>query len=268
MTIQVGENLHCELEPEEFELLKLFSALLGALLAALDKEQWVREAAERAMAETAHKIGTKLAGMSGFADDYRRAAPGNAKVEEINQWMEPTVRACFAQVTQVREAFTGNMGLVCALTPVQTLLEATLEGLLGGERRAGRVSWQIICPAELSFRLDEERFRNALEAMLDNSRAMTPPGRKLEMILRGEEFRREERPWLRLTVRDNGPGIPAEQRERIFEPFYSSRPYGKRSTGLGLSFVHRVIAAHGGTITAVVPDGPGAEFVIEIPDKP
>jgi hypothetical protein len=268
LTIDVGRNGSCPLTPEEFELLKLFSVLLGPLLAAFDKGEWVRRAAERAMAEAAHKIGTKLAGLSGFVEDYRRAAPGNAKVEEINGWMEPIVRACFDLVNRVREDLTGNMRLQRSRTPVLPLLEATLEGMLGGDRRAERVSWQIECSADITCHLDEERFRNALEAMFDNSRAMTPPGRKLEMLLRAEGFRREEGAWLRLTVRDHGPGIPPDQRERIFEPFYSRRPDGKRSTGLGLSFVRRVIAAHGGTVVAVAPDGPGAEFVIEIPDIP
>lgn len=269
LTIHLGQNLHCDLEPEEFELLKLFTALFGALLDALDQqEKWVREAAKRAMADTAHTIGTKLAGLSGFAADYRRAAPGNGKVEEINQWMEPIVRACFEQVKQIREAFTGTMELNCAPRLVGMLLEGTLEGLLGSDRRAGRSSWQIVCPAELTFRLDANRLRNALEAMLENSRAMIPAERKLELILRAEEFRREEKSWLRLTVCDNGPGIPSDQRERIFEPFYSKRFDGKRSTGLGLSFVQRVVAAHGGTVKAVGPDGLGAEFVIEIPEKP
>ncbi|MDB6027926.1 MAG: histidine kinase, partial [Verrucomicrobiales bacterium] len=268
LTIEIGSNFNCQLEPEEFELLKLFSVLLGALLAALDKQQWVREAADRAMADTAHKIGTKLAGLSGFADDYRNAAPGNSQVEEINQWMEPTVRACFTQLKQVREAFTGNMGLKRTVSQIRTLLESTLEGILGREHRGGDAFWEIRCPEALLFRLDEEHFRSALEAMLDNSRAMTPPNRKLRVELTAESFVRENKMWLRLEVRDNGAGIIASQRERIFEPFYSIRPDGKRSTGLGLSLVQRIFAAHGGTIAAVEPsNGTGAQFMIEIPDN-
>lgn len=63
---------------------------------------------------------------------------------------------------------------------------------------------------------------------------------------------------------DTGPGVPAEQRERIFEPFVTGRADG---TGLGLAVVREVAAVHGGQ--AWLDDVPhGASFVIEIPWQP
>lgn len=268
LTVDLGTDLQCDLEPRDFELLKIFSALLGGLLAALDKEQWMHEASERAMADTAHKIGTKLAGLSGFAEDYRRAAPGNSQVESINRWMEPTVQDCFALVKQVKEGITGSIGLKRTPTSIRPMLEKALEGILGHERRNKTATWQMICPEDLRFSLDEARFRYALEAMLDNSRAMTPATQTLVLKLRAEVFNRGNKDWLRLHVSDNGSGIPVEQRERIFGLLYSCRPGGRRSTGLGLSYVQRVIAAHGGAVLAVEPTEPGAKFIIEIPDQP
>ncbi len=268
LTIDCGHNGECDLKPVMFELLGIFAVLLGTLIDALDqKERWVREASERAMADTAHKIGTKLAGLSGFAEDYRRAAPGNVQVEAINRWMEPTVNDCFAHLKQVKENFIGKMALTRTRTLIRPILEGASESILGHYCRNGRAACRIFCVDDLRFNLDPTRFKNALEAMLDNSRAMTSPQRKLEVGLHAAVFTQGKKSWLRLAVVDNGPGIPPGERERIFESFYSRRPGGLPSTGLGLSFVQRVMAAHGGTVLAVEPAEPGAKFIIEIPEQ-
>jgi signal transduction histidine kinase len=66
-----------------------------------------------------------------------------------------------------------------------------------------------------------------------------------------------------LSVRDNGPGIPVEVRERIFEPFVT---HGKQGgTGLGLAIVNNVVAAHRGKITFETQAGQGTEFLIRLP---
>lgn len=64
-----------------------------------------------------------------------------------------------------------------------------------------------------------------------------------------------------LSVTDQGPGIPADILERIFNPFFTTKDTG---TGLGLSIVHRVVEAHDGTITASNVEGGGARFEIRI----
>ncbi len=73
---------------------------------------------------------------------------------------------------------------------------------------------------------------------------------------------------VRVVVRDHGPGIPAEARERLFERFWrreGGRERGRAGAGLGLSIVHGVLSAHGGTIVAEDAPGGGARFVVELP---
>jgi CheY-like chemotaxis protein len=66
-----------------------------------------------------------------------------------------------------------------------------------------------------------------------------------------------------ITVADNGPGIPPEIARRIFEPFFTTKPQGA-GTGIGLSFSHGVIEAHGGNL--LLENGEkGATFLIELP---
>lgn len=69
---------------------------------------------------------------------------------------------------------------------------------------------------------------------------------------------------MRLVVEDDGPGVPPEIREQIFQPFYTTKPAGK-GTGLGLSISAEIIHAHGGSIAVSDRDGGGAVFTIELP---
>jgi signal transduction histidine kinase len=64
-----------------------------------------------------------------------------------------------------------------------------------------------------------------------------------------------------LDVADDGPGVPANIADRVFEPLVTSRPGG---TGLGLALARRIAAAHGGSIS-LVPGGAGATFRLELP---
>ena len=70
------------------------------------------------------------------------------------------------------------------------------------------------------------------------------------------------RPALRVAVRDNGPGLSPEQRQRIFEPFYTTKTKG---TGLGMAIARRIVEAHGGRIAVGERRPAGAEIVITLP---
>jgi two-component system sensor histidine kinase HupT/HoxJ len=69
---------------------------------------------------------------------------------------------------------------------------------------------------------------------------------------------------VRVSVRDNGPGIPPEHLLRIFDPFFTTKPVGK-GTGLGLSISYGIVEQHGGRLGARNAEGGGAEFVLELP---
>jgi signal transduction histidine kinase len=74
---------------------------------------------------------------------------------------------------------------------------------------------------------------------------------------------RRDADFVVLTVRDNGPGIPSEMLDRLFEPFTTTKPPGK-GTGLGLAVSHALVEGMGGTITAENPAGGGAKFEVRL----
>ena len=65
-----------------------------------------------------------------------------------------------------------------------------------------------------------------------------------------------------LRVRDQGPGVPQEDREKIFNPLFTTRAAG---TGLGLAVAHKTVSMHGGKLSLRSAPGGGAEFVIALP---
>jgi two-component system, NtrC family, sensor kinase len=67
-----------------------------------------------------------------------------------------------------------------------------------------------------------------------------------------------------ISVRDNGPGIPQKIVDKIFQPFFTTKPTGQ-GTGLGLSLSYDIIKAHGGEIKVETKEGEGAEFIIQLP---
>ena len=67
---------------------------------------------------------------------------------------------------------------------------------------------------------------------------------------------------VRLTVRDNGPGVPAVDREKLFLPYYSTKG---RGSGLGLAIVRRIITEHGGTVDVTDADPQGTVFTVDLP---
>ena len=84
---------------------------------------------------------------------------------------------------------------------------------------------------------------------------------ELEVIVRAAPSSNGSASW-RICVVDNGPGIPAEIQDQIFEPLFTTKAKG---TGLGLAIVANLVERHQGKIQVLSPPGQGTEFRIELP---
>ena len=102
----------------------------------------------------------------------------------------------------------------------------------------------------------------ALFNVVENAAKFSPPGQPVDISARLDGER------LRIDVRDRGPGIPEDERGRIFDMFYSVErgDRGRHGTGLGLTICQGMIGAHGGSVAALPPpDGQGTLIRIELP---
>lgn len=118
----------------------------------------------------------------------------------------------------------------------------------------GEVTVDVTAAPKL-WSLDEGRIREVVINLVDNAVAAGPPVH----VVVGTEHRR-----LVIEVRDQGPGVPAEDREKIFEPFFTGKTQG---TGLGLAVARRVVELHGGTLVVDASPTGGAVFRAEIPES-
>ncbi len=133
-----------------------------------------------------------------------------------------------------------------------------IESVLALYKGVSGVEWKLeIDPDAGTVRLDPQQMRRVLVNLIDNSLAAM--GSRGTVAVR---LRRSGSGAFEMEVEDDGPGIPARDLPRLFEPYFSTKPSG---TGLGLAMVHRVILEHGGKIR--VENGParGAKFVMEFP---
>jgi len=69
---------------------------------------------------------------------------------------------------------------------------------------------------------------------------------------------------IEISVKDNGPGIPSSIKDKIFQPFFTTKPTGS-GTGLGLSLSYDIVKAHGGELKVETKEGEGSTFFIQIP---
>lgn len=160
------------------------------------------------------------------------------------------------------------------LTDVNDLVERVL-ALMEKQLEQGKVSVQTEFAADLPrVMLVANQFQqvlinlilNAMEAMPDGGRITIQTARcetgsrnTGSLVLAG----RGSRPAVEITITDTGPGIQELDRDRVFEPFYSTKDSG---TGLGLAVSYGIVSAHGGTLT-LVNSTVGASFRITLPEE-
>ena len=113
---------------------------------------------------------------------------------------------------------------------------------------------------ELDCIADPFRLRQVFRNVLEN--ALAACSDPVRIAIRCEEAYLEDIPAVRVAVRDNGPGLSDEQRQKIFEPFYTTKT---RGTGLGMAIAKRIIEAHGGEIAVGASAAPGTEIQITLP---
>jgi signal transduction histidine kinase len=108
------------------------------------------------------------------------------------------------------------------------------------------------------FSFDPDQLRRVLVNLFENAVSVTPEGGTCAVRVKLERDGGDAV----LTFADNGPGIPPEHLDKIFEPYFTTRREG---TGLGLAMTKQIVLLHGGSIEARNLEGGGAGFEIRLP---
>lgn len=141
---------------------------------------------------------------------------------------------------------------------IRSELDATLSFIKPVMDR-DQVTLQSSLPAHpLYVHLDRNRFRQIMLNLLNNAKEAVGREGRIDVSLA-----RKGRDAVEIIISDNGPGVSPGDRERIFDPFYSTKELG---TGLGLALVRRFVEEAGGRVVCEVKDSPGARFHVTFPE--
>jgi len=125
-----------------------------------------------------------------------------------------------------------------------------------------RIAVELLADGPLFARVDEVKLEQVLSNLVGNAVKFSAPGTRVLVSLRRDGA------LARFAVEDQGPGIPAGELERMFEPFQTTSvksTAGEKSTGLGLAIVKKIVTAHGGAIRAESEVGRGTTFHFALP---
>ena len=132
-----------------------------------------------------------------------------------------------------------------------------LEGARGGKDVQLREETNGL---QLQCLIDPRRIEQVIRNIFENSIAVVPEAG--EIVVRCADADINGAPAIRVSFRDNGPGLTTEQAQSIFDPFFTTK---KKGTGLGMAIAKQIVEAHGGTIEVKHPSQPGAEIIVTLP---
>jgi two-component system, NtrC family, nitrogen regulation sensor histidine kinase NtrY len=215
-----------------------------------------REVARR----LAHEIKNPLTPIQLSAERLRRhfsgAAPqAKALVDECTQTIVGEVESLKGLVDEFSQ-FARMPSPRTVPTDLPQLITDTI-ALYNGIFAEVRIE-QRFAPGMPLVRLDAEQIRRVIINLVDN--AIEATERRGQIVV--ETQLDASNSVVRVVVADNGPGIPAGEREKLFLPYYSTK---RRGSGLGLAIVRRIIAEHGGSIEVGDNTPHGTRFTIELP---
>lgn len=261
-----------ELRRLEEETLHLARAASEASREAVElRERLRREGAQREelLTVVSHELRTPATVISGYNRLLLSEQVGPL-TEEQRRFLAESNKSC-----QRLNAFIANLleaarevGGQGALEVCERPLRATLESVAGFlkpllEERGLRL--ELACPPDGSLaRFDPLRVEQVLTNLIGNAIKYARPGGTIEVATR--PLREGARRLVEVTVSDDGPGVPAADRERIFEPYVRvGEGRGAGGLGLGLAICRRIVEAHGGTIRAEERPEGGSRVVFTLP---
>ena len=214
-----------------------------------------------AMAGLSHESRNALQRMQAALDELAELTEHSPQiVEQINS-IRLSQEDLFQLYEEVRE-FAAPVRLDPQTSYVDNIVHDTWATLaLKREGRSVRLL-ETVDDADLQCEVDQFAMRQAFRNVLENALAACQDPVEIEIAY--EEATLNDRPALRVCLSDNGPGLDQEQRRRIFDEFYTTKPHG---TGLGMAIVKRLVEAHGGRVEVGAQNRRGTQIVVTLPRR-
>jgi two-component system, NtrC family, sensor kinase len=216
----------------------------------------------RVMAEVAHEVGTPLHSVAGHLELLRKDLPRAVLTDDVARRLtiiEAQVNRVIdiiARLLDVTRRASGEPGPV----DLERLARDTVELVRPGLATTGVALDVRSEPGLPVVRGQPDQLQQVILNLLTNAIDATPSGGRIEVTIVAEPGRGE----IEIAITDTGRGISAEDRKRIFEPFFSTKEPG-RGTGLGLFISAEIVREHKGRIEIESETGRGSTFRIVLP---
>jgi two-component system, OmpR family, phosphate regulon sensor histidine kinase PhoR len=220
---------------------------------------------EEFVASVSHELRTPLSLIKGYAETLLDGAMNDREVAgKFLQTIDRNadrLKRLIEDLLTVSELESGRVRLSLQAVSLKKIVEKVLADFQrGAEARGTRLTFGEV---DFPLQADPERLEQVLCNLVDNA---IKYGRPEGIVVVGAEAREDD--LVEIFVRDDGPGIPAESLERIFERFYrvdKARSREQGGTGLGLAIVKHLVQSHGGKVWAISTPGKGAGFHFTLP---
>lgn len=201
----------------------------------------------RLAAGVAHEVGNPVTGISSLAQNLKLETDNPDILETADQIQQQTRRISNILQSLMNFARTGNHAQANRYEPVQIrrCVDESVNLLSLSDRGRG-VDYINDCPEDVMILGDEQRLVQVFVNLLANARDASPEGGRIRVSGNRDEYSAI------IEVADEGTGIPTDQLDHIFEPFYTTKG-ASQGTGLGLSLVYSIIEEHYGTISVESP---------------
>ncbi|AUX28536.1 MULTISPECIES: GAF domain-containing sensor histidine kinase [Sorangium] len=222
-------------------------------------------AREELVAVVSHDLKSPLATIVMNTSLLRRKLPSADEAAELRRPVERIQKSADRMNRLIRDLLDlaklegGHISVQPVPHDVAVLLGDALELL---REEAAEKSLRLEHSVELGVEralCDRERILQVIANLVGNAIKFTPAGG--EVAVRAEPWGRE----VRVSVRDTGPGIPEDQRTRIFERYWQAKETAHKGTGLGLSIAKALVEVHGGRIWVESKVGEGSTFFFTLP---
>jgi two-component system, OmpR family, sensor kinase len=248
---------HAEAEDEVAELARTLEAMLHSLGEARAETEGALTRQREFVADASHELRTPLTSVLANLELLEYELTGEQREAAASALRSSRrMRRLVADLLLLARA---DAGRIAPHQPVD-LSEVVTDAASELEPVAGDHEISVSAPAGAHVDGARDELHRLVLNLMENALRHTDPGTAVEATV---ERRNGE---VVLSVEDDGPGIPDDQREKVFERFYRGSGEYSGSSGLGLSIVRAVADSHGGSVRLEEPlDGRGARFVVRIP---